>query len=339
MLANPPLVLATLMLTAAAINIAIPNKITAVVATEIEIGFDAWKQPSVYESVPYPIDKETVAVCRNPADPDVGCGHDMLYENYQLFLTTGYLSDLIPVGTTNPSITIPVDLGPSDEEYSITAMVLNGTKPEINQHGAAESTTFTLAGTNITAWTEWESYGGVTKPWHALPCSSHNCFRTCGLRSADEQGYRKRGTAAAFFDCLKECPGIRADWNDFNSEWAFDKVFDGVDYSGESTSVTTSTPSAISTSGWSRQTTEWPETTLYGTPTVGPSSSSGETATSARPPATAQSSAGRRRAQPPVPKPMGYAGAMAMTVLMCLVAFGIGSILGWIWPDGLRSEW
>ncbi|KAK1987721.1 hypothetical protein LZ30DRAFT_777337 [Colletotrichum cereale] len=62
--------------------------------------------------------------------------------------------------------------------------------------------------------------------------------------------------------------------------------------------------------------------------------------TSARPTLTTQSSAGRRSAQPPALKPTGgYTGALAMTGLMCLVAFGIGSILGWIWPDGLRSEW
>ncbi|KZL86876.1 hypothetical protein CI238_09219 [Colletotrichum incanum] len=198
MLANPPLVLATLTLTAAAINITVPNKITAGVATEIEIGFDTWKQPFVNETIPYPIDKETFAVCRNHADPDVGCGHDVptSFPRNDRFMAvfvnapgrTGYPSDLVPVGRVNPSITIPVDLGPSEEEYSINAMVFNGTKPETNKHGAAESKTFALVDTNITAWTEWESYGGVMKPWYALPCSSSNCFRTCGLRSADEQG-------------------------------------------------------------------------------------------------------------------------------------------------------
>ncbi|KAK2033531.1 hypothetical protein LX32DRAFT_725107 [Colletotrichum zoysiae] len=55
--------------------------------------------------------------------------------------------------------------------------------------------------------------------------------------------------------------------------------------------------------------------------------------------AATQSSAGQKSAQPPAIKPTGgYAGVVVMTVLTCVVAFGIGSILGWIWPDGLRSE-
>ncbi|KAK1962385.1 hypothetical protein LY78DRAFT_740360 [Colletotrichum sublineola] len=80
---------------------------------------------------------------------------------------------------------------------------------------------------------------------------------------------------------------------------------------GESAAMSTRIPSAIRASRWSPPT------------------------------AATQSSAGRRRAQPPALKPPtgGYAGVVVMTGLMCLVAFGIGSILGWIWPDGLRSDW
>ncbi|TKW53501.1 hypothetical protein CTA1_12403 [Colletotrichum tanaceti] len=55
---------------------------------------------------------------------------------------------------------------------------------------------------------------------------------------------------------------------------------------------------------------------------------------------TQQSSAGRRRARPPGPEAAaGYRGLLLTTILVCLVAFGIGTVLGWIWPDGLRSEW
>ncbi|WQF76746.1 hypothetical protein CDEST_01760 [Colletotrichum destructivum] len=62
-------------------------------------------------------------------------------------------------------------------------------------------------------------------------------------------------------------------------------------------------------------------------------------AVAARPRSTTQSSAGRRRARPPGPEAARYRGLVLTTILVCLVAFGIGTILGWIWPDGLRSEW
>ncbi|KAK2040885.1 hypothetical protein LZ31DRAFT_28409 [Colletotrichum somersetense] len=94
-------------------------------------------------------------------------------------------------------------------------------------------------------------------------------------------------------------------------------------YCGESAALSTRVPSAIRTSEGSRRTADWPQATLYGTLT-----------------AATQSSAGRKSAQPPAIKPTwGYAGVVVTTVLTCFVAFGIGSILGWIWPDGLRSEW
>ncbi|KAK6209995.1 hypothetical protein QIS74_11579 [Colletotrichum tabaci] len=62
-------------------------------------------------------------------------------------------------------------------------------------------------------------------------------------------------------------------------------------------------------------------------------------AVAARPRTTTQSSAGRRRARPPGPEAARYRGLLLTTILVCLVAFGVGTILGWIWPDGLRSEW
>ncbi|OHE91714.1 hypothetical protein CORC01_13005 [Colletotrichum orchidophilum] len=346
LLALLAMVLAMVLATAHALNVTVPSEIEAGVPTEIEIGFDFWKQPYVYETLPGPVFDETTAVCRNPVDKEVGCGHDMLYEHYQLFLYTDewmytcYLSDLIPVGTTNPKITIPKDLGPS-EKYKITAMEFNGTEVQTNQYGVESSSYFTLVDTDIKAWTSWEHYGGWLKPWSLLPCSSYACYRTCGLKFADEQGNKKQGTAAGLYDCLNECPGIRADWNDPSSEWSWYKAFDGQDWSGESTAVTTSTPSAISTSGWGYQTADKPETTLYGTPTA-PTVYSWESLLTMKPTATAtaHSSAGRRRAKPPVavPKKVSYAGLMATTVLTCLVAFAIGSVLGWIWPDGLRHE-
>ncbi|KAK1709884.1 hypothetical protein BDP67DRAFT_408543 [Colletotrichum lupini] len=81
------------------------------------------------------------------------------------------------------------------------------------------------------------------------------------------------------------------------------------------------------------------ETTLYGTPTA-PTVYSWESLLTARPTATRQASAGRRMAKPPVavPKKTSYAGLMATMILTCLVAFGIGSVLGWIWPDALRQD-
>ncbi|KAK2057873.1 hypothetical protein LY76DRAFT_605933 [Colletotrichum caudatum] len=93
-------------------------------------------------------------------------------------------------------------------------------------------------------------------------------------------------------------------------------------YGGESAALSIRAPSANRTSEGSRQTADWPQATIYGTQT-----------------AATQSSAGRKSAQPPAIKPTGgYAGVVVMTVLTCVVAFGIGSILGWIWPDGPRSE-
>ncbi|KAK1622901.1 hypothetical protein BDP81DRAFT_333280 [Colletotrichum phormii] len=82
-----------------------------------------------------------------------------------------------------------------------------------------------------------------------------------------------------------------------------------------------------------------PETTLYGTPTA-PTEYSWYSLLTAKPTSTRQASAGKRRAKPPVavPKKTSYAGLMVTTVLTCLVAFGIGSVLGWIWPDGLRHD-
>ncbi|KXH42828.1 hypothetical protein CSIM01_05936 [Colletotrichum simmondsii] len=248
--------LTTLLTTAHALNVTVPSEIKAGVETEIEIGFDYWKQRFVYETLPGPVFDEIVAVCRNPVDEDVGCGHDMLYEHYQLFLYTEewmytcYLSDFIPMGTANPKITIPKDLGPS-ESYKITAMAFNGSKIQTNYYGVESSPDFTLTNTDIKDWTAWESYGGWLKPWHSLPCSSYGCYRTCGLKFADEHGNKKQGTGAGLFNCLNECPGILADWNDPDSQWSWYKAFDGHDWSGESTAVTTSTPSAVpSTTGY-----------------------------------------------------------------------------------------
>ncbi|GKT47627.1 uncharacterized protein ColSpa_07808 [Colletotrichum spaethianum] len=118
----------------------------------------------------------------------------------------------------------------------------------------------------------------------------------------------------------------------------FYKIFEGVRVSRDPMAVLMRKSSALSTLRRSSQTTEQPETPPYGKLTVGRLSSSGQFAVIARVIATTQSSAGMRRTQPPVLKPMEYAGAMALTALICLAAFGIGSILGWIWPDGLRSE-
>ncbi|KAK1517100.1 uncharacterized protein CCOS01_12649 [Colletotrichum costaricense] len=337
--------LMTLLSTAHALNVTVPSEIKAGVETEIEIGFDYWKQPFVYETLPGPVFDEIVAVCRNPIDEDVGCGHDMLYEHYQLFLYTEewmytcYLSDFIPMGTTKPKITIPKDLGPS-ESYKITAMAFNGSEIQTNYYGVESSPDFTLTNTDIKDWTAWESYGGWLKPWYSLPCSSYGCFRTCGLKFADEHGNKKQGTGAGLFNCLNECPGILADWNDPHSQWSWYKAFDGHDWSGESTAVTTSTPSAVpSTTGYGYQTMDKQETTLYGTPTA-PTVYSWESLLTARPTATRQASAGRRTAKPPVavPKKTSYAGLMATMILTCLVAFGVGSVLGWIWPDALRQD-
>ncbi|KAL0932368.1 uncharacterized protein CTRU02_213321 [Colletotrichum truncatum] len=329
---------------AGALNVTVPSKITAGVATEITIGFDFWKQPFVYETVPGVVFDEKTAVCRNPVDPEVGCGHDMLYEHYQLYLWTDewmytcYLSDLIPVGTTNPKITIPKDLGPS-ENYRITAMEFNGTKPQTNEYGVENSNPFTLVDSDIEEWTQWEHYGGWLKPWYSLPCSSYGCFRTCGLKFADSKGNKKQGTAAGLYNCLNECPGIRADWNDPESKWSWYKAFDGHDWSGESTAVTTSTPSAISTSGWGYQTMDIPETTLYGTPTAQPTFGF-NTRSTGRPTSTPQTSAGKRRAKPPVANagggPVGF--NILFMVVVCLVFFGVGTVLGWLWPDGLNSQ-
>ncbi|WYZ40998.1 hypothetical protein EsH8_IV_001339 [Colletotrichum jinshuiense] len=369
---------ATVLTTAAALNVTVPSKVSAGVETQIEIGFDFWKQPFVYETVPGTYFDEKAAVCRNPVDPEVGCGHDMLYEHYQLYLytekwmytcesaiiliislssplvarlppttlgsvadwknATGYLSDLIPVGTTNPKITIPKDLGPA-ESYQIAIMEFNGTKPQTNYYGVELSNRFALADTDIDEWTAWEDLGGWLKPWYSLPCSSYGCYRACGLKFADEHGNKKQGTAAGLYNCLNECPGIRADWDDQFSPWAWYKAFDEHDWSGESTAVLTSTPSAVSTSGWPNEPYDTPETTLYGTPTAGPTYAR-NTASAASPTATTQTSAGRRRARPPSASvPVSYVGGLLMTLAICLVAFGIGTVLGWIWPDGLRSEW
>ncbi|KAI3543494.1 hypothetical protein CSPX01_06150 [Colletotrichum filicis] len=337
--------LMTLLSTAHALNVTVPSEIKAGVETEIEIGFDYWKQPFVYETLPGPVFDEIVAVCRNPIDEDVGCGHDMLYEHYQLFLYTEewmytcYLSDFIPMGTTKPKITIPKDLGPS-ESYKITAMAFNGSEIQTNYYGVESSPDFTLTNTDIKDWTAWESYGGWLKPWYSLPCSSYGCFRTCGLKFADEHGNKKQGTGAGLFNCLNECPGILADWNDPDSQWSWYKAFDGHDWSGESTAVTTSTPSAVpSTTGYGYQTMDKQETTLYGTLTA-PTVYSWESLLTSRPTATRQASAGRRTAKPPVavPKKTSYAGLMATMILTCLVAFGVGSVLGWIWPDALRQD-
>ncbi|KAI8202051.1 hypothetical protein KHU50_005242 [Colletotrichum sp. SAR 10_65] len=260
---------------ASAANVTVPSTISAGVETQITIGFDSWKQPFVYETAPDSVWNDPVAVCRNPADEQVGCGHDALYEHYQLYLYNNewmqfcYLSDFIPVGTTNPKITIPKDLGPS-EKYQIMIAEFNGSRPVTNFYGVNTSNAFTLKDTDIDAWTTWEYYGGYVKPWSSLPCSSYACFRTCGLKFSDGKGNKRAGTAAALYDCFNECPGIRADWNDHDNPWDWYKAFDGHDWSGATTAVTTSTPSAISTSGWGYQTADVRETTLYGTPTAGP---------------------------------------------------------------------
>ncbi|KAI8292304.1 hypothetical protein K4K60_007904 [Colletotrichum sp. SAR11_57] len=260
---------------ASAANVTVPSTISAGVETQITIGFDSWKQPFVYETAPDSVWNDPVAVCRNPADEQVGCGHDALYEHYQLYLYNNewmqfcYLSDFIPVGTTNPKITMPKDLGPS-EKYQIMIAEFNGSRPVTNFYGVNTSNAFTLKDTDINAWTTWEYYGGYVKPWSSLPCSSYACFRTCGLKFSDGKGNKRAGTAAALYDCFNECPGIRADWNDHDNPWDWYKAFDGHDWSGATTAVTTSTPSAISTSGWGYQTADVRETTLYGTPTAGP---------------------------------------------------------------------
>ncbi|KAI8249507.1 Benzoylformate decarboxylase [Colletotrichum sp. SAR 10_77] len=260
---------------ASAANVTVPSTISAGVETQITIGFDSWKQPFVYETAPDSVWNDPVAVCRNPADEQVGCGHDALYEHYQLYLYNNewmqfcYLSDFIPVGTTNPKITIPKNLGPS-EKYQIMIAEFNGSRPVTNFYGVNTSNAFTLKDTDIDAWTTWEYYGGYVKPWSSLPCSSYSCFRTCGLKFSDGKGNKRAGTAAALYDCFNECPGIRADWNDHDNPWDWYKAFDGHDWSGATTAVTTSTPSAISTSGWGYQTADVRETTLYGTPTAGP---------------------------------------------------------------------
>ncbi|KAF6834768.1 hypothetical protein CMUS01_06044 [Colletotrichum musicola] len=344
---------ATLLATAAtALNVTVPDSIAAGAETEIAIGFDSWKQPFAYEHIREPIGDVKWAVCRNPADEEVGCGHDMLYEHYQLFLWTDewmytcYLSGLIPMGTANPKITIPKDLGPS-ERYRVTAMAFNGTKPETNYYGVANSDPFLLTSTDVKKWTQWEHYGGWLKPWYSLPCSSYGCYRTCGLKFADEKGNKKQGTAAGLYNCLNECPGIRADWSDSDSQWSWYKAFDGVDWSGESTAVTTSTPSAITTSGWST-TMDIQETTLYGTPTTEPGLPTNTRGSAAA--SRTATSAGKRRARPVALKGgtgtasgggggAAAAGGILMTVVVCLVFFAFGTLIGWIWPDGLRSDW
>lgn len=71
---------------ASAANFTVPSTISAGVETQVTIGFDSWKQPFVYETAPDSVWNDPVAVCRNPADEQVGCGHDALYEHYQLYL-------------------------------------------------------------------------------------------------------------------------------------------------------------------------------------------------------------------------------------------------------------
>ncbi|KAF9875320.1 hypothetical protein CkaCkLH20_07140 [Colletotrichum karsti] len=328
--------------TVTALNVTVPSTISAGVETEIAIGFDFWKQPFVYEkTAAYGFFEDTTAVCRNPVDEEVGCGHDALYTHYQLFLWTDewmytcYLSGLIPVGTTNPKVTIPKDLGPS-EKYKITAMEFNQTRPQTNFYGVESSNSFTLVDTDISEWTTWEHYGGWLKPWYSLPCSSYACYRTCGLKFSDGKGNARQGTAAGLFNCLNQCPGIRADWNDSDNQWSWYKAFDGHDWSGKSTAVTTSTASAITSSGWGQQTIDVRETTLFGTPTAGPTyampTSAGRTAAT-----TTAASKGRRRAEPVGARSGG--GGILTTVVICLVFFGVGTLIGWIWPDGLKSSW
>ncbi|KAK2753006.1 hypothetical protein CKAH01_06247 [Colletotrichum kahawae] len=301
---------------AGAANVTVPSTISAGVETQITIGFDSWKQPFVYETAPGSVWNDLVAVCRNPADEQVGCGHDALYEHYQLYLYNNewmqfcYLSDFIPVGTTNPQITIPKDLGPS-EKYQIMIAEFNGSRPLTNFYGVNTSNAFTLKDTDIDAWTTWEYYGGYVKPWSALPCSSYSCFRTCGLKFSDGKGNKRAGTAAALYDCFNECPGIRADWNDHDNP----------------------TPSAISTSGWGYQTPDVRETTLYGTPTAGPTYAT-RTSVRATAATTAAASRGKRKAQP-----VQAGGGIFGTVIICLGLFAVGTLIGWIWPDGLRSSW
>ncbi|KAH9229526.1 hypothetical protein K456DRAFT_746249 [Colletotrichum gloeosporioides 23] len=243
-----------------------------------------------------------------------------------------YLSDFIPVGTTNPKITIPKDLGPS-EKYQIMIAEFNGSRPVTNFYGVNTSNAFTLKDTDINAWTTWEYYGGYVKPWASLPCSSYSCFRTCGLKFSDGKGNKRAGTAAALYDCFNECPGIRADWNDHDNPWDWYKAFDGHDWSGATTAVTTSTPSAISTSGWGYQTPDVRETTLYGTPTAGPTYAM-RTSVRATATTTAAASRGKRKAQP-----AQAGGGIFGTVIICLGLFAVGTLVGWIWPDGLRSSW
>ncbi|KAJ2902158.1 hypothetical protein MKZ38_000956 [Zalerion maritima] len=259
---------------AVAINVTVPETIHAGKETEITIGFDTWKQPyryeAMYDSAGW---SSVVPVCRNPEDPDVGCSNDGLYEHYQLylsteeFMTTCYLSDLIPTGTTNPKITIPKDLGPPLDSYTITAIEFNGTKMYTDFHGVADSSAFALADTTVTAWTTWELYGGWVKPAAVLPCSSYSCYRKCGLKTSDGKGNMGEGKDLDFFNCINTCDGIYADPNDFLGPWSWYR-----DWKSDEDGYIQS--SSATWKGWDTTTRlndyttmDKTATTLYGTPT------------------------------------------------------------------------
>ncbi|KAJ9157676.1 hypothetical protein NKR23_g328 [Pleurostoma richardsiae] len=208
----------------AALNLTIPETVQAGVPTEITVGFDFWKQRYAYAQLG-PWYSDVQPVCYNP--PDSGCSTDALYQHYRLYLFYSewmdmcYLTDLIPIGTTNPNITIPSDLGPADT-YSIDAIEFNGTVMYMPPDGVASSNPFRLANTSVSSWTKWEKYGGWVKPYDSLPCSSYACFRACGLRYSDADGTNIAGTTQDLFDCWNsECAGVVADPTQPDSLWTW----------------------------------------------------------------------------------------------------------------------
>lgn len=208
----------------AALNITASETITAGVNTTITVGFDLWKQRYVYEMIdPSSVWGVDRPVCIDP--PPSGCSTDMLYEHYQVYLYTPewknicYLTDLIPTGTTSPTITIPTDLGPEADSYQLTIIEFNDTTLYMPNGGVNMSNPFSLTHSSIAAWTRWESYGGWLKPYPSLPCSKYACWRDCGLKYADQDGNRLPGSSEALFNCWNSDCSLDADPNSDVWSW------------------------------------------------------------------------------------------------------------------------
>ncbi|KAJ9618621.1 hypothetical protein H2203_008823 [Taxawa tesnikishii (nom. ined.)] len=119
-----------------------------------------------------------------------------------------YLENSTSTTNTTLSLSIPADIGPNSDWFSIATQEF----PPADSNKYTFSNHFNLTGSSLSSWSDYENHLNGSLIWtpSALPCSSFNCARQCAMASYPDDLTKDSAAYGTMSDCILKCPGVTA---------------------------------------------------------------------------------------------------------------------------------